>query len=140
MQNKKLIALIILSVCAVISLVYGMVAPTRSKGRQPISSKPSRDKPVKIAETGFFAKRDAKKSNYATWGRNPFIPKEVVIKKIPKFILNGIVFDEKGPRAVINDEIVGIGDKIGKNTIVDIRRDSVILNDGISDIELRLEE
>lgn len=54
-------------------------------------------------------------------------------------LLSGILWDEKNPSAIINGRIVGIGDKVDGNTVVSIKQDSVILNDGISDFILRLE-
>ena len=55
-----------------------------------------------------------------------------------RLYLTGIFWDEKNPTAIINDKIVGIGDRFGVNSVVDIKQDRVILNDGFSDFELRL--
>jgi hypothetical protein len=53
--------------------------------------------------------------------------------------ITGILWDRENPIAIINDNIVRIGDKIGTNNVVDIKQDSVILNDGIKNFELNLE-
>ena len=45
-------------------------------------------------------------------------------------LLSGIVWDEAGPIAIINNEIFGVGDVIEGNTIVEIKKDRVILSDG----------
>jgi len=54
-------------------------------------------------------------------------------------ILQGILADAQNPRALINNNNVGIGDRVGKYTIVDIKQDKVILNDGSDDRELIFE-
>ena len=66
------------------------------------------------------------------------MPPEVTIKEFTGLSLNGIVWDEENPKAIINGAIIGIGDKLGVNTIVDIKKDRVILNDGAADFELIL--
>jgi hypothetical protein len=39
---------------------------------------------------------------------------------------------------VINHKVVKKGDKAGKNTVVEIKGDRVILNDGSEDFEIKL--
>jgi hypothetical protein len=53
--------------------------------------------------------------------------------------LSGILWSQEHPLAIVNDIIVVIGDKVGPNTVVDIKQDSVVLSDGIKTLELRLE-
>lgn len=52
--------------------------------------------------------------------------------------LRGIVWDKLKPRALIGDRIVKPGDVIGKYVVTKINKESVIVNDGERDIELRL--
>ncbi|MCK4519560.1 MAG: hypothetical protein KAT96_00095 [Candidatus Omnitrophica bacterium] len=67
------------------------------------------------------------------YGRdNPFkqaFDKPVRAKK-GMLVLEGIVLNKGHPIAIINDEIVGVGDKINGNTIVSINRNSVTLSNG----------
>lgn len=51
--------------------------------------------------------------------------------------LSGIAWDEKYPTAIINDTIVKIGDEIAGQTVIDIQKDKVILDDGLKAIELK---
>lgn len=142
MQNKKLIALIILSVGAVISLVYGILSPPEMK-RKVLSKETAavrRSEDVKTIEWVVPAKRYTKRTDFADWGKNPFLPKEVHTMPLTSLTLNGIVWDEDTPKAIINGEIVGVGDILGENRVVDIKPDKVILNDGTADLELTLEE
>ncbi|MFA5275537.1 MAG: hypothetical protein WC417_01410 [Candidatus Omnitrophota bacterium] len=142
-KNTKLIILITLSILGVFSLIRGAVTPT--KARRLASSEP--DKPVTIAQEksfsltgeGLSVKRYAKRSNYSSWSRDPFTM-GAPIKPIGEgsLDLKGIIWDEKLPLALINGRTVKIGDKVGSNTVVDIRKDSVVLNDGSRDWELKL--
>ena len=136
MRNKKLLILIVLSIGAVFSLIYGTV--TSSKGRL----KPSvshlvikQGKNSQLAKEDISAKSRPKRTDFASWGRNPFMLKKVKDKKLT---LNGIIWDAKNPQAVINGEIVGVGDKVSKYSVVDININAVVLNDGKRDFELRL--
>ena len=42
------------------------------------------------------------------------------------------------PRAIINNAIVGVGDTISGSTVVDIKKDRVIFNDGTEYFEVRI--
>jgi hypothetical protein len=52
--------------------------------------------------------------------------------------LSGIFWDEQAPQAIINEKIVGIGDRVRGITVVEIKDDRVILNDGEKNIELKM--
>lgn len=140
MQNKKLIILIILSIAAGISLIYGITSQPRRRGTVSTQQPSAIKKEVSVAniEKIIPAERGAKRSDYITWGRNPFAPVEASVRVVTKLTLNGIMWDEERPLAIINDNVVGIGGKVGENRVVDIKKDSVILNDGTGNFELRL--
>jgi len=138
-RQKKIIILIILAIGAVISLIYGITAPPKtrrgiSQAPRAASSEKAAPSPRRIVPT----ERHAKRSEFNFWGRNPFVQKESPKVKITKLSLNGILWDDVNPKAIIGDDIVGIGDKVGSNTVVDIKEDYVILNDGTADFELKL--
>ncbi len=139
MQNKKLVILIVLSAIAVFTLIHGITTTPRGKRRYSARLTPGQDERDRSAEI-IQDKRQKKKSRYASLGRNPFMPKGTKATGFRRLILNGIVLDEDGYKAIINDTIVGIGDKVNKNTVVDIRKDSVVLSDGVDNFELRLSE
>lgn len=65
-----------------------------------------------------------------TWGRDPFFFDSVISGKtenLSEFILNGIMWDKDNPYAVINNEVVKLGDKIGDKTVVEINEKNVVL-------------
>lgn len=135
MQNKKLVILIIVSILAIISLIYGIVSSPKKRyvdnGPEVYQLQKKEVIPLK---------RSVGRTTFTSWGRNPFILKEVREKKKAVLTLNGILWDKDKPKAVINDAIVGVGDSVGENKIVSIGQDYVILNDGTSDIKLELWE
>ena len=61
-------------------------------------------------------------------------------KPRPKLQLFLIFLHKESPKAVINGKTVEIGDKINNFTIVDIKADRVILNDGEESFELSMGE
>ena len=84
--------------------------------------------------------RSALKSSYASWGRNPFVSPNDRGASLEDIHLEGIMTDKNGFVAVIDGEVVAKGEKAGENTVVDIKNDRVILNDGKKDFELRLSQ
>jgi len=55
--------------------------------------------------------------------------------------LNGIIFNKDTPIAIINNAIAKEGDLVASNTtVVSIKSDSVVLNDGSKNFELKLQE
>jgi hypothetical protein len=54
--------------------------------------------------------------------------------------LKGVFLDQETPMALINDEVVSVGDKIGGSVVSAIKEDRVVLNDGKRDFQLLLEQ
>lgn len=79
------------------------------------------------------------------WGRSPFFLEEktggVRVSDEKAFILelNGILWDESSPVAIINNEIVGIKGKVNKYIVIKIEKEKVVLTDGFSNFELIME-
>jgi len=73
--------------------------------------------------------------------RDPFTVAPIVSEKTLQsgVDLTGILWDKDKPLAVIDGEIVKKGARVGNKTIVDIKRDRVILSDGAVLSELKLE-
>jgi len=137
MQNKKLLLLIILSITAVFSLFHGIFNPSRTK-RNLLTKDTGLEKAIVTEKGIIFLTRRAKRSDYSYWGRNPFSISGARIMRLGALTINGILWDKKNPLAIINEEIVKVGDKVDGNTVVGIEQDRVILNDGSKDIELLL--
>lgn len=142
MQNKKIFTLIILSVIAVVVMARGITA--RPRLRQGTESgeagiyREGRAAGLNPSTVG-TVKRRAKRSQFASMGRNPFVPKESGAF-FSRMVLGGIVRSGKGFKAMIGDVVVGKGDKVGGSTIIEVRENGVILNDGTKDFELTMEQ
>lgn len=145
MKNKKIIILAILSAGAVLSLTYGMLTP--SKVRREIRSKAVRIQKKRTSATQGRsvvstapATRHSSRSSYGSWGRDPFFSGPAVSSPttISDMRLTGILWDDAAPLAMINDNPIGVGDKIGGYTVVEIHKDRVILADGTKNYELTL--
>ena len=139
MQNKKLIILAVLGLLAIFSLFYGIFTP--SKTRRPPQVRGSdiqSERKVSMTEKPILAQRVTKRTNYTSWGRNPFTLQKTSSMTVKGLILDGIMWDKEKPMAIINGEIVKIGDRIGDNIVVEIKQDSVILSDGTKDFELQI--
>lgn len=134
MKNKKLL-LIILSVMAIFSLLYGIFSPSRAKRFLN-----EEGKKIMTEEGAIYLERQARRSSYSSWGRNPFSASKSLIKRPQGVILNGILWDSKNPMAIVNEGIVKEGDIISGNKVIEIKQDRVILNDGSKDIELFLSQ
>jgi hypothetical protein len=134
MQKKNIIEISITSI--LIFVLLFAVINALNKGRASEEA-PSQEK---ISAEDLYGALEEKSKNLEL-KRDPFslapiIPSE---KYSSDTHLNGIVWDKTSPMAIINDEIVKIGDSVGGKIVVDIKQDRVILNDGSKDFELRLE-
>lgn len=140
MQDKKIIALIVLSLGAIASLIYGVTASPKSKYRSPASAQPQAVVAAKPQGTGNVAasERRYRRSQFKSWSRNPFTLNQSSSDK--GLALNGIIWNKTKPKAMIGDAMVSEGDIIDTNRVVDIQPDKVILNDGTKDFELKIEK
>lgn len=72
--------------------------------------------------------------------RDPFFftPEDHLEESPTKPSLHGIVWDEEQPTAIINNTIVKIGSVIVGHTVIEIKKESVILSDGTDFFEIRI--
>ncbi len=138
MRDKKVIMLIVLSIFAVVSLIYGISAHPKGRAKRAyIATGGSLQQPS--SQGAFSTQRRAKRSKFTLWKRSPFVPTSVPGMSY-SLALNGILGSGANSKAMIGDTVVGKGDKVGNNTVVEVKRNSVILNDGTKDFELKLKE
>lgn len=81
------------------------------------------------------------------WGTDPFkrkpgmyIETKDIKKKDDNYVLNGIIYDEDDPQAMINGEKASLGKVIGGRTVIEIGQYYVLLQEGDSILELILPE
>ncbi len=74
-----------------------------------------------------------------SWGRCPFSGKVYYGEsKALDLKLSGVLWDQDNPQAIINGEILEVGQRIGKFTIIEIHSEGVIISDGTSKFELKI--
>jgi hypothetical protein len=64
------------------------------------------------------------------WGKDPFLMDTPDLKEhqdMAGLVLNGIVSDKQNPYAIINNEIIKLGDKINDMVVIEINEKSVVL-------------
>ena len=79
------------------------------------------------------------RTRFPDWGRNPFTLSEEGVESVRGLALEGIVWDEKSPLAVINDRVVGVGDAFDKNRIITITQTEVrLVGDDNTEFSLKM--
>ena len=74
------------------------------------------------------------------WGRDPFIAQQALatIVKAVNLTLKGILWDEKYPKAIVNEKTLLEGDTLYGYTVMKINQRSVVLKTGEKNIELKV--
>lgn len=132
MADKKKIVLIMLAVISVFVWLRGLGFFGNNRRAKKY--------PGGAIYSSSTSARQAPRSEYKDYKRNPFTAASVSQSQGAGLQLSGIIYDEKGLYALINDQIVHLGDKIGEYAVTGITQSKVILNDGAKDIELKIEE
>ncbi len=129
-QQKLKIALPILAV--IMAFVWGPIIMGSGSKRNADKSRPSgnggtvnqgNNRNVDLTNLAYVGKRKKARTSFEDWGRNPF----VLTQAIKALTIEGILWDEQDPKAMINGYIVGVGDKVGSNTIINITPTSVTI-------------
>jgi len=73
--------------------------------------------------------------------RDPFTAAPIISEKSIKsgVVLTGILWDKDKPMAIIDGNIVKVGQRVGNQTVMEIKRDRVILTDGEVLAEIKLQ-
>jgi hypothetical protein len=74
------------------------------------------------------------------WGSDPFVRDWVLSTEIANLNLQAITVTPHGASALINDQIVQVGDEINRKKVVDIKEDQVTLEQGGRTFTLTLGE
>lgn len=139
-NNAKLILVIVLGIAAVFSVMHGITASSskRNRAAAPAVMADQNQKSVS-GEKVLPMKRLAARTKFKAWRRHLFMPVETTGESSAP-VLSGIFAKGNIYKAMIGDTIVMKGDKIGSNTVIDVQKNKVILNDGTKDFELKLEK
>jgi hypothetical protein len=143
-MDKRRIELIIVAVLILVFIILSANTFSRFKkpelliAPQPVQSVTKKAESIasKLKDAqGRPGKRDL------TWGRDPFrLARTKDLSSSHDLALNGIIWDEDNPYAIINGEVVISGDYINGNMVVYIGKNSVILDSGTEQFELKVWE
>ena len=133
-MDKKKLLLGVLAVAAILVWIHGLSTASRHRARQGESGQKD------VFPLSGLQGRQAARTAYKEWGRNPFSVSRAAAPGVTGMQLGGIIYDGKQAYALINDQIIHVGERIGENKVTEIKQDRVILNDGSKDIELKLEQ
>lgn len=78
------------------------------------------------------------RTSFSGWGRNPFMLRGELSETVRGLVLDGIVWDTDKPFAIINNQVYGIGDAVGKSRILRITQTEVSLEEDGTTFTLKL--
>ena len=138
MQKKEKIQVLVTGLLLIVFLFA--LAMSLSKGKtknfkSPVGSQLAVEGKPAGSVTYHNLMEEAKKLDLK---RDPFSAAPIDSYQDPQ--LQGILWDEKNPSAVINGRVVSVGSKIDGNLVVEIKQDRVTLNNGFDIIELIMGE
>lgn len=149
-QNDKKKVAITLILLVILLFAVGNAVKSAKKRSPGFKSTPSTAVVPVNNSSGAFTVSDnvarfqklIEESKKIKFGRDPFVrSSEASLEKdSSEIILSGIIWDEKIPKAIINGKIAGVGSRVKNNIVVEIKQNSVILNDGESNFELILKK
>jgi hypothetical protein len=125
-MNKKKIELTITGV-GIVFLIFIAISHMPKHNNNPISgSKPFSGSGAAITS---FASDEPRTTSDEKWKRDPFLLDTSNVKEqgMEGLNLNGIVADKENPYAIINDDVVKLGDRINGMTIIEINEKRVVL-------------
>lgn len=141
MAHKKVVIVSALAVLAVSFFAVFIVLKWRSAAPAAAGKKDAaRYELTEMAAKSAGAKRRPARTKYTSLGRDPFVPKGTPGARSLDYNLEGIMWSEKDPKAMVSGAIVHKGDRIGDSTVVEVKKTAVILNDGTKDFELTLKQ
>ncbi|MFH0935755.1 MAG: hypothetical protein V1828_02700 [Candidatus Omnitrophota bacterium] len=156
MKKKSLIELILTAILIIVLLLAVNNAIKRSKRNAPTAVKPgvkntppAADKipKTKAPQAAMSVKPQyqlqEEESQSLELKRDPFAAMIPAVAKgqaaqASSITLSGILWDENNPLAIINNKVVKKADTVGGCRVAEIKRDSVVLNDGTREFELKL--
>ena len=130
LDTKKKTELAITGIGIVVLIFLLMSYLPKSKDNKPASAS-------RVTEVSFTSLEprasslEPGASDTKTWGRDPFILDAANAKEqvMGDMTLNGIAADKENPYAIINNDIVKLGDKVNGMTVIEINEKNVVLDE-----------
>lgn len=106
-------------------LVIGQVSNRRERPPRPFPA----DKPYPASEAANMTASGVESGNDVKWGRDPFLLDASSVKErgMEDLEINGIISDKQSPYAIINNDVVKLGDQVNGMTVIEINENNVVL-------------
>jgi hypothetical protein len=126
-DNKKKIELTITGI-GIVVLIF-LIAGHMTKPK--VNRHVAKTEPDLALEAAKMATSEAGPGDDVKWGRDPFYMDTSNAKEqgIEDIVLNGVVSDKQNPYAIINNDIVKLGDKVNGMTVIEINEKNVVLDE-----------
>jgi hypothetical protein len=123
LDTKKKTELAITGIGIIVLIFLLMSYLPKSKDNKPASAS-------RVTEVSFTSLEPGA-SDTKTWGRDPFILDAANAKEqvMGDMTLNGIAADKENPYAIINNNIVKLGDRVNGMTVIEINEKNVVLDE-----------
>lgn len=143
-MDKKKVEIIVTSGLVLVLVLAWAGSISRIKKASPL--KPAAQAPVAPATQSTPASGIPQASNQQVeeeinWARDPFSGKlyaKITVESRSDLHLAGIMWDNESPAAVVNDRVVEVGDRINDYTVIKINPESVVLREGLREVEIRM--
>ncbi len=150
MRKKEIIELSVTGVLLVVMIFALTNAAAKSRARNAKKALSAIESPVVMPVAALDQKIDSKdlynllekQAQLIEVKRDPFSAAPIIIEKDAQtgVVLTGILWDKDKPMAIIEGQIVKLGQRVGNQTVMEIKRDRVILSDGEVFSEVRLQK
>jgi len=126
-ESKKRIELAITGI-GVIILIFLVTSHVSKSG---VGKGASKNEAYHASESAMTAVSEPESWDKLRWGRDPFLLDTSNAKEqgTEDLTLSGIMPDKQDPYAIINGEVVKLGDKAGGMTVIEINENSVVLDE-----------
>ena len=128
-DNKKKIELAITGIGIVFLIFMAISHMPKHKNNKPISgSEPFSGSGSAVVS---FTSDERRKTKDEKWGRDPFLLDASGVKErgMEDLELNGIVSDKQSPYAIINNDVVKLGDQVNGMIVIEINEKNVVLDE-----------
>ncbi len=139
LNRKSIIALSLLGILLVFVWTRALGPKPGSPARPsaeafaPVSAPPQTEKPAAVP------------AGQPGWKGSPFLVDRGGLKPgtqtdgtgEAEIFLQGILWDPGAPTAILNNRVMGVGDRIGRWEVKEIQKDQVVVSDGASTRSLR---
>ena len=126
-ESRKRIELTVTGIGVVI-LIFLVTSHMSKSGA---SKGVSKNEAYKTSESAMMTVSEPESWDKLRWGRDPFLLDASNAKEqgMEDLTLNGIMPDKQNPYAIINNEVVKLGDKVGEMTVIEINENNVVLDE-----------